>query len=316
MLLEVRVSLEPTVSIVIPTYNRATTIGRAIDSALAQTYRGFEIIVIDDGSTDETEQVLRRRHGPPGSVRYIRLPHQNAATARNRGIRESRGTYIAFLDSDDEWLPEKLAKQVAILEHAPAMTGLVYCDMVRVDPSGRVRDFPAPELRPGETFNRRSQDYQWRGIGIQSTLIRRECFDGDRYFDEAFFALCDLDLFVRLASAYDFLHLGEPLVRYHAGPGISTDMAAMAAARERMLAKYESLFTGRSDALAYQYAKICAARLLNGDTQSARETAIRALELDPTNPKVLVRALAGVAGAAIPTGVYRRLAAILPTALE
>jgi glycosyltransferase involved in cell wall biosynthesis len=309
------VSGDPTVSVVLPTYNRSATIRRAIDSALAQTYRSLEIIVIDDGSTDDTERVLQR-HGPPGSFRYTRQPHRNAAAARNRGIHESRGMYIAFLDSDDEWLPAKLEKQVAILDGAPARTGLVYSDMLRVEPSGRARDFPAPELRPGETFSARTDDYQWRGIGIQSTLIRRRCFEGDRFFDENLFALCDLDLFVRLASAFDLHHLPEALVRYHAGPGISTNMAAMAAAREHMLAKYRARFVGHPRALAYQYAKIAAARLLSGDTKSARDYGLRAFRLDPANPRVFIRSLAGVLGAPVPTVVCRRLAAILPGALE
>jgi glycosyltransferase involved in cell wall biosynthesis len=309
------VSRPPTVSVVLPTYNRSATIRRAIDSALAQTYRSLEIIVVDDGSTDDTKRALQG-YGESGLIRYIWQSHRNASAVRNRGIRESRGTYIAFLDSDDEWLPEKLAKQVATLQGAAATTGLVYCDMLRVGPSGRTHAFPAPEVRRGETFSPGTNDYQWRGIGIQSTLIRRECFEGDQVFDENLFALCDLDLFVRISRAFDFHHLPEPLVRYYSGRGISTDMAAVAAAREYMLAKYRARFAGHPRFLAYQYAKISAARLLSDDTKSARDYALKAIKLDPMNPRVLVRSLAGVLGAPVPTALYRRLAAILPAGLD
>ena len=106
----------PRVSVVIPTYNRAGTVGRAIASALAQTDQDREIIVVDDGSTDATAAVVARLGD---AVRYVRQENRGVAAARNRGIREARGAYVAFLDSDDEWLPEKLDRQVTVLEREP-----------------------------------------------------------------------------------------------------------------------------------------------------------------------------------------------------
>lgn len=105
-------SSRPTVSVVIPTYNRARYVGKAIESVLAQAYRGYEIIVVDDGSTDETSQVLRR-YGD--KIRYLHQDNAGVSAARNRGIEEARGEWIGFLDSDDEWLPDKLAVQVDAL---------------------------------------------------------------------------------------------------------------------------------------------------------------------------------------------------------
>jgi glycosyltransferase involved in cell wall biosynthesis len=307
---------EPAVSVVVPTYNRSGAIRRAIDSALAQTFRDLEIVVIDDGSTDDTVHLLRRWYGDEGPVRYIWQPHRNAAAARNRGIRESRGRYIAFQDSDDEWLPEKLEKQVSILEGAAETTGLVYCDMLRVMPSGRVREFSAPGVRRGETFGPSTDDYQWRGIGVQATLFRRPCFAEGRLFDENLFALCDLELLLRLSQDFDFHHLREPLVKYYAGPGISTDMAAIASAREYMLVKHRERFVQQPRRLAYQHAKISAARVVSGDPKSAREHAVRAIGLDPANPRILVRSLPGLLGLRIPTGSYSRLRRILPASWE
>jgi len=101
------------VSVVIPTYNRAGFVTRAIDSALAQTYRDFEIVVVDDGSTDDTERILRA-YGD--RIRYLRQENAGVSRARNAGIAAARGEWIAFLDSDDEWLSEKLAVQVNCIE--------------------------------------------------------------------------------------------------------------------------------------------------------------------------------------------------------
>src|SRR5262249_16695009 len=101
------------VSIIIPPYNSARYLCDAIDSVLAQTFTDFEVLVIDDGSTDETESLMSR-YGPP--IRYIRQENRGVARARNRGIEESRGGYVAFLDADDTWFPHKLERQIEALK--------------------------------------------------------------------------------------------------------------------------------------------------------------------------------------------------------
>lgn len=112
----------PLVSVIIPTYNRASLITQAVDSVLARSYRSVEIIVVDDGSTDETEAVLAR-YGH--SIRFIRQPNLGRSEARNTGLEAARGTLVAWLDSDNYWHPGKLAAQVDYLERHPD-TGLVF----------------------------------------------------------------------------------------------------------------------------------------------------------------------------------------------
>jgi GT2 family glycosyltransferase len=122
------------VSVVIPTYNRAHLLGRCIDSVLAQTHRAVEIILVDDGSTDGTAALATSF---PAQVRYVRQVNQGVVGARNTGLGRARGEFVAFLDSDDRWLPFKLALQVAFLSKFPDV-GMVWTDMAAVEPSGAV----------------------------------------------------------------------------------------------------------------------------------------------------------------------------------
>ena len=121
------------VSVVIPTHNRANLVGRAIQSVLDQTYRDFELIVVDDASTDGTEEVTKALND--NRIRYIHhMMNRGASGARNTGIENANGEYIAFLNDDDEWLPEYLDQMISFLEAKDRSIGLVYCPFYRIDP--------------------------------------------------------------------------------------------------------------------------------------------------------------------------------------
>jgi glycosyltransferase involved in cell wall biosynthesis len=120
------------VSVVIPTYNRAGTIERAVESALSQDYPLIEVIVVDDGSKDDTSDRIARRYSNEQRVRYFRIPNSGVCGARNRGLKEVRGEYVAMLDSDDYWLPGKLSLQIRILQNHPKLT-MVWTDMDAID---------------------------------------------------------------------------------------------------------------------------------------------------------------------------------------
>ncbi|MHC4972713.1 MAG: glycosyltransferase family 2 protein [Planctomycetota bacterium] len=115
------------VSVVIPTYNRARLVCEAIDSVLAQTFPGFELLLVDDGSTDGTAEVIRSRYGDEPRLRYLAQENGGTAKARDHGLRHARGELVALLDSDDLWLPRHLESQVACLD-AQADVDLVICD--------------------------------------------------------------------------------------------------------------------------------------------------------------------------------------------
>ena len=127
----------PLVSVVIPTFNRAYCLSRTIDSALNQTYGSLEVIVVDDGSTDETAELMASNYGQDSRVRYLRQPNQGVSVARNTGMDAAAGEYVALLDSDDLWHPWKTQVQVAVLEAFPD-AGMVWTDMEALNPAGDV----------------------------------------------------------------------------------------------------------------------------------------------------------------------------------
>jgi len=125
------------VSVIIPTYNRAHLVGRAIDSALAQTYPNVEIILVDDGSTDGTGDLIERRYAREPRVSYLRQENKGVTGARNAGLRMARGSYIALLDSDDIWKPWKIELQLCCLNRF-AQAGMIWTDMEAIDADGRL----------------------------------------------------------------------------------------------------------------------------------------------------------------------------------
>jgi glycosyltransferase involved in cell wall biosynthesis len=230
--------MQPAVSIVLPSYQRGDLIGRAIRSVLAQTYSDFELVVIDDGSTDDTAAVVAQFLDP--RLRFVRYDvNRGAAAARNAGIRETRAPFVAFQDSDDEWLPHKLERHMQAFATCPANVGVVYSDMQRILCDGRTEYHRSPALRPGVLLDPTTRFYQVCGLGIQSTVIRRASLAGVGGFNEEFPALEDLELFIRLSREYEFHHLEEPLVRYHETDGLSKNVPAKVVARELLLRLYE-----------------------------------------------------------------------------
>ena len=142
----------PIVSVIIPTYNRVYLLGRAIRSVLTQTYQDFEIIVVDDGSTDNIEDVVTNFND--SRIKYIRHEkNKGGAVARNTGIKAARSKYSAFLDSDDEWLSDKLKQQIECLENSDEEVGVVYCEFYSQDDnSGFMEEPPNPDLYTGDVY--------------------------------------------------------------------------------------------------------------------------------------------------------------------
>jgi glycosyltransferase involved in cell wall biosynthesis len=201
----------PTVSVVIPTYNRAGVISKPIHSILAQTYQDFEIIVVDDCSSDDTEQVLESFKEP--RIRYIRhQTNSGAAVARNTGIDSSTGAYIAFLDSDDEWLPEKLEKQLNLFQQCSSEVGFIYTGFAAVDECNRVKRIVSSNHRGSLSDRLLYSNF----IGTPSTvMVRREYLQQVQGFDPNMPSFIeDMDLWFRLSEQCQFEVIPEILTRY------------------------------------------------------------------------------------------------------
>jgi glycosyltransferase involved in cell wall biosynthesis len=196
------------VSVVIPTYNSADYLPDAIDSALNQTVPPLEVIVVDDGSTDETAGILERYRG---RIIVISQENRGPSAARNRGIAAARGDLIAFLDADDVWLPRKLEKQLACLAEHPR-AGLVHTDVLMLV-GDKIEGHPPTPYRAekvGHCYHR----YFWHSGGTPSAiLIRRECLAQVGGFDEALrrAAAEDYDFCFRFARHYELAYVDEPL---------------------------------------------------------------------------------------------------------
>ena len=223
---------QPLVSVVMPAYNAEPYLADALDSALAQTHRQLEIIVVDDGSTDGTPDVLARYADEP-RVRAVRQENAGPAAARNRGLAEAQGQYVAFLDADDLWAPHKLEEQLALFRRSGAL-GLVYSlrhgrilnDRGEwIDDAERNRDYArfraAGRYCRGRCFRHVVEDIF---IALSSVMIPRRVLDHVGGFDPDLITAEDRHLYARIAHDYEVDYVDEPLVvmRRH-GDNLSKD---------------------------------------------------------------------------------------------
>lgn len=204
----------PEISVVIPTFNMARFVGEAVRSVLDQTFADFEVLVVDDGSTDNTREVIAAIDDP--RVRYLHQENRGLAGARNAGIEAARGSFIAFLDADDLWLPDKLARQRQLFADRP-WVGLVYTGAYVME-GGQVFACHRGRYRGHVVRELLTVDNIVVGSG-SAAMVRRECFDRVGLFDESLSACEDWDMWLRIAARYPFDFVEQPLVklRTHAG---------------------------------------------------------------------------------------------------
>lgn len=227
----------PEVSVIIPTYNRANLLGRAVHSVLNQTFKDFELIIVDDYSTDNTEEIAGSWHDK--RIRFIRhKENKGGPAARNTGIKNAQGDFIAFLDSDNEWLPQKLEKQIELFHNLPPSVGVVYA-------INRVVNDIKNETSVWD-FNLRGNLYhdflKSPFLDFITPVIRRECFDKAGVMDEKVVAYQEWDTFLRISKCYEFDFVPDILAIYyvHKHETISKDNLVAATGYNYIVEKHKA----------------------------------------------------------------------------
>ena len=224
-------SEEQLVSIVIPAYNGAATIDETLRSVRSQTYRALEIIVVDDGSRDNTADIVNNHAAVDPRIRLIRVENGGVAAARNRGWQEARSDLIAFVDADDLWAPSKIARQLEAITAAGPQCGLVYCWHAKIDIHSHVTDNRERPMREGEVL-----DHLFRGNFVgngSAALVRRQALIDANGFESGLWRAgaqgCeDILFYARVAERHRFAVVPDFLVGYRYLPdNMSSNMPRM-----------------------------------------------------------------------------------------
>jgi len=282
----------PRVSIIVPVFNSERYVGESIGSVLRQTFPDYELIVVDDGSTDGTSRVV---HSFAGSIRYVFQANQGPAAARNTGLELARGELICFLDADDVWLPEKLACQVQFMDQH-ATVGLAFADEEEFDDNGvqcgsliATSRF-ATELRAGSAVDGAyAKLLEENFIPTSMVIVRRSCVESVGRFDIALKGPEDRDFWSRIAAGFPVACLPRVLGRKRVvASSVSRDVEMTLRSRIQMWTKMRSLFPELAPArtinalLAPTYLQLGFVLLQKGQTREARDAAMKGFAVSRT----------------------------------
>ena len=275
----------PLVSVIVPVYNGAGFIIETLESVRRQTHAGFECIIIDDGSTDNTAEVVQKWIAADRRYSYIYQPNLGLSAARNAGLDRVDGDLIQFLDADDVWLPYRLSESLKCFENRPDV-GLAYGFNARIDPEGKVIDTFANRQSPSE--GRIAPYIYTRRINLPCPTItfRKSCIDEVGLFDETFRATEDRDLWLRIALRYEVALAPKVIAHYRTSPGsMSTDPYRMLKAQLLFTKKHFGApgcgILPRQIAWARAYKQLAEALVAQNKPWTALRSSMRAVALYP-----------------------------------
>ena len=268
----------PKVSVIIPTYNYGQYIARAIDSVLNQTYQDFELIVVDDGSTDNTEEIIRTKQND--KIRYFYQENKGAPSARNKGIEESKGKYTAFLDADDEWFPSKLEKQIEKFQKASARVGLVYSGLIYI---WKENEDKAIKIVPTLRGNIFVSFLKVTVLGSPTPLIKKNCFQKAGLFDERLPSCQDWDMWLRISKYYEVDYVPEILAKHYIHKNqITEKFENKIHGREIMIEKYHDYLLKYPLILSRHFSELGKLNCMSGNWKEGFEYFFKAINLDPS----------------------------------
>jgi glycosyltransferase involved in cell wall biosynthesis len=268
--------MKPKVSVIIPTHNSSKFINRAIESVLSQTFGDFELIIVDDGSTDDTVSVIDKYLQRDKRIKLLKLKSNSGGPAKptNEGMRMATGEFLAFLDHDDWWLAEKLEEQVNALEKSDGKYGAVVCDIKLKSPGIKTGvEYKFPKDIAGENGLKLMLCGSFF-FNFSILTIKRQVVDDVGFLDEKFTLGADQDYFIRIARKYSFKTINKPLVWYsfHGGnASISTiPRKETITDLEYLLSKHMDLFINFAHCHHLRLLRLASALLLSGRAEDAR----------------------------------------------
>ncbi len=277
------------VSVVTPTYNRASYLAEAIESVLGQTYSHLEYHIVDDGSTDDTDAVIERYKADP-RIRCYKQDKKGTGPARNVGLQHARGEFICFMDSDDLWVKDKLETQVAILQNNPEFD-IVYGDFQDMDENGN--DLPTPEAKrySGYIVDKLVMDNFVTNI---TAMFRRKCYDELGGMDDALPRSDDYDLYLRYSTRYKFFYDARVYarVRQTAGQLSSNRIKRMEANKyiiKKFMENYGDLLPveTRKEALHHLYIRSARVLAINAAYLDSAREFLRGMSYQPKRATAL-----------------------------
>jgi glycosyltransferase involved in cell wall biosynthesis len=293
----------PKVSIIITTYNRAPLLKRAISCALSQEYSDFDVLVIDDCSSDNTGEVVR--DFSDNRIRYIRHSNNRGeAASRNTGIKESTGRYIAFLDSDDEWRPYKISREAEVLDNSSSLIGAVYCGLCEFRGNEKIHiPYYWVRKRQGDIY---SELLGSNFISPSSILIKRECFDKVGLFDEAIRSFEDWDMWIRISRHYQFKYINEELVIKHfLADSVSANEDFVINGIEAVINKHYDELKINKSALSRAYQNIGHILFQQGQMRKGRDYIIRSMKTGSSSAKSIIMIIISLLGRCVYTQISK-----------
>lgn len=279
----------PLISCIIPTHNRASKLMVAVQSVLNQTYRNIELLIVDDQSKDNTREVVEAIIRTDHRVKYLLNPNKGANNARNYGITNSKGEYIAFLDDDDAWVETKLEKQLNVFKGLGKEYGVVYCTFARKSIKGNVvRTHPSrlSQIKNGDILNRMLKR---NFISTCSLFVKREVFDKSGMFSPKYKSFQDWELLTRIACDYHFYFLRETLVNvYESNDSITLNKSGRVITKIMHLKQFMHLYKERPRLLSFRLCDLGFTLLKLKRYGFARMLLGKSLKYNPFNVEALL----------------------------
>jgi glycosyltransferase involved in cell wall biosynthesis len=278
---------KPLISVIIPTYNRGSLLPRSIKSVLKQTYKNFELIIVDDGSTDYTKKIVEKYLKEDQRIKYIYQENSGGPPKpKNTGIKASKGEYIAFLDSDDEWFSDKLKKQIEfyIKNDINKNVGLVGCGAISINnKTGGKRIIKLPRLLKIKSPKTLGRPIPY---SCSSIMIKKSIFKEIGLFDEKIKIGDDYEFYIRISRKYEFKFVQEPLFNYYihedniSEPNnlINEDKINE---RIEIIKKHRNIFSKYPKVYSDEFKKIGTFHILNKDYKQARKYFIKSIKINP-----------------------------------